>query len=131
MVGTSGSGSGTRRPRRSAGAKNKKPSQVASKVAKIEVAIPLNPAVPDPSYPVFACDWNNCQAQLHDINTLKVHVNKVHVPRETSCRWHGCPNAVRPYTGEELRKHLELAHIQPLAWQYGDGPSVNGTGEKA
>jgi hypothetical protein len=132
MVSPSVSSSATRRRGRPPSSKAKKASQVAPKAGqRIEVAIPLGLTVPDPSYPIFQCDWNNCQGQLHDIKTLKLHVNKVHISGETSCRWHGCPNAVRRLTSEELRKHLELAHIQPLAWKYGEGPSVNGTGEIA
>ncbi|KAL1969175.1 hypothetical protein VTN77DRAFT_429 [Rasamsonia byssochlamydoides] len=130
MTGANSSGSAPRRPGRPPGAKNKQPSKASLKLPKIEVAIPVPPHVPPPSYPIYQCDWDTCQAQLHDIQTLERHVTKVHIPGQTCCRWHGCPNAMRRYTGVELRKHLRLAHIQPLAWKLGDGPSVNGTGEK-
>lgn len=128
-----GAGSSDSAPRRGRppGSKNKQPSKSSLKVPKIEVAIPVPPQVPSPSYPTYQCDWDACQAQLHDIKTLERHIIKVHISGQTGCRWHGCPNAMRRYTGVELRKHMQLAHVQPLAWKFGDGPSVNGTGEDA
>jgi hypothetical protein len=123
------SGSAVRRRGRPPGTKNKHPS--VSTKPKIEVAIPIPPPVPAPSYPIFQCCWDTCQAQLHDMQTLERHVVKVHVPGQNQCRWHGCPNAMRRYNVLELPRHVHVAHVQPLAWKLGDGPSVNGTGEKA
>jgi hypothetical protein len=143
MAGTPVSGQRSGRRGRPPGAKNKKPTKAALKAVAatttaaspaktVRIAGPdptLN--VPEPSYPVFTCEWGSCPSQLHDFHTLERHVSKVHLPGQKTCQWQGCPNSTTEYSDEALKDHLAKAHIQPLAWKYGDGPSVNGTGEKA
>ncbi|CRG86593.1 Translation initiation factor IF-2 [Talaromyces islandicus] len=132
MAGAPTSGRGSGRRGRPPGAKNKNPTKAALKratagAARNAAAAPVHQAVPEPSYPVFSCEWAACPAQLHDVHTLERHVDKIHVVGQTSCRWSGCPNANTQYVGEGLEEHVHQAHIQPLAWKYGDGAAVNGT----
>lgn len=135
MAGAPTSGKGSGRRGRPPGAKNKNPTKASLKAAvagsaRSAAAAPVSQAVPEPSYPVFTCKWAACPAQLHDVHTLERHV-KVHVVGQTSCQWSGCPSANTQYVGEGLEEHVHQAHIQPLAWKYGDGATVNGTGENA
>lgn len=140
MAGTPTTGQRTGRRGRPPGAKNKNPTKAALKaLAKTTAgsstrnAQPTVPApatsVPEPSYPMFTCEWASCPAQLHDVHTLERHVFKNHIDGQQTCLWQNCPNFATEYIGEGLKEHLAKAHIQPLAWKYGDGPSVNGTGE--
>lgn len=140
MAGTPTTGQRTGRRGRPPGAKNKNPTKAALKaLAKTTAgsstrnAQPTVPApaasVPEPSYPMFTCEWASCPAQLHDVHTLERHVFKNHIEGQQTCLWQNCPNFATEYVGEGLKEHLAKAHIQPLAWKYGDGPSVNGTGE--
>lgn len=140
MAGTPTTGQRTGRRGRPPGAKNKNPTKAALKAlgkttagsstrnAQRTVAAPAT-SVPEPSYPMFTCEWASCPAQLHDVHTLERHVSKNHIEGQQTCLWQNCPNFATEYVGEGLKEHLAKAHIQPLAWKYGDGPSVNGTGE--
>jgi hypothetical protein len=141
MAGTPTTGQRTGRRGRPPGAKNKNPTKASLKaLAKttagsstrdVQSIVPAPAAsVPEPSYPIFTCEWASCPAQLHDVNTLERHAVKNHVSGQTTCLWQNCPNFATEYSGEGLKEHLTKAHIEPLAWKYGDGPSVNGTGEK-
>ncbi|KKA19472.1 C2H2 finger domain protein [Rasamsonia emersonii CBS 393.64] len=53
MAGAGSSDSAPRRPGRPPGSKNKQPSKSSLKAPKIEVAIPVPPQVPSPSYPIL------------------------------------------------------------------------------
>ncbi|KAL4925127.1 putative C2H2 finger domain protein [Aspergillus undulatus] len=85
----------------------------------------LPPAVqaPTASFPVFACRWLNCQAELHNLEALKRHLFKVHVSQQLTCGWRGCS-----FTGTlpaaVLMKHVKKEHLDSLAWKLGDGPTV-------
>ncbi|GAM37989.1 C2H2 finger domain protein [Talaromyces pinophilus] len=138
MAGTPTTGQRTGRRGRPPGAKNKNPTKAALKAlakttagsstrnAQRTVPAPAT-SVPEPSYPMFTCEWASCPAQLHDVHTLERHVFKNHIEGQQTCLWQNCPNFATEYVGEGLKEHLAKAHIQPLAWKYGDGPSVNGT----
>jgi hypothetical protein len=97
-----------------------------------------------PRYQSFKCKWQNCKADLHNLETLKKHVHKVHckqtLRRTFECLWQGCGREVTtfdPTTGTQRghhqpssfseerawRDHLELRHFGPLSWELGDGPS--------
>ncbi|KAH8700139.1 hypothetical protein BGW36DRAFT_291187 [Talaromyces proteolyticus] len=129
MTGTPTSGPGSGRRGRPPGSKNKNPTKATLKAAarSAQVAAPARLPIPDAPYPIFTCEWATCPAQLHDVHTLERHVDKAHVPGQTRCQWSRCPNSDTEYDGEDLKKHLHQAHVQALAWKYGDGPSVNGT----
>ncbi|EEA21472.1 hypothetical protein TMatcc_009116 [Talaromyces marneffei ATCC 18224] len=139
MVGTPTTGQRTGRRGRPPGAKNKNPTKATLKAlvkttagSSTRDAQPAVPApapatsVPELSYPMFTCEWASCPAQLHDVHTLERHVVKNHISGQTTCLWQNCPNLATEYSGEGLKEHLAQAHIQPLAWKYGDGASVNG-----
>ena len=94
-------------------------------------------------YQSFKCRWQNCSAELHNLETLKKHTQKVHFKFTPSgnleCLWEGCGMKV---ASEDLvtnlrierhtpmafidenkwQEHLELRHFSPLSWELGDGP---------
>jgi hypothetical protein len=140
MAGTPTTGQRTGRRGRPPGAKNKNPTKAAlkalakttagSSTRNTQPAVPAPvTSVPEPSYPMFTCEWASCPSQLHDVRTLERHVVKNHIAGQQTCLWQNCPNFATEYSGEGLTVHLVKAHIQSLAWKYGDGPSVNGIGE--
>lgn len=121
-----------RQPRQSqvkpAGGPRKEQSgdMVGTKTApRVEVAIPSSP-VP---YPVYACEWANCPAELHNVELLKKHVLKCHVPYSLTCGWRGC-TCSDMMTAAQLLEHVKTNHIGPLAWKLGDGPSMHRSGEE-
>lgn len=103
-----------------------------------------------PQYQSFKCRWQNCKAELHNLDTLKKHVFKVH-RKETwrgtlECQWDDCGREVTnvdPVTNMRMeryeplafseeakwREHLEIRHFSPLAWQFGDGPASGHSGQ--
>lgn len=118
--------------------------------------------IPEPKYQVYHCRWTRvpfsgadgfdppgpdgsfkeCKAELHNLATLRRHVQKVHGKADEEsgrwkCHWEGCGRAVAvrdgPRTtsrieavscrdGEEWKDHVEDEHIKPVAWELGDGP---------
>ena len=84
------------------------------------------PQPSSPVYHVYACEWGSCCAELHNLETLRKHVFKLHANKtgEYACRWQGCEeeddDAMESV--EALKGHLEKAHFVPLAWRLGDGP---------
>ncbi|RAK87599.1 hypothetical protein BO79DRAFT_28882 [Aspergillus costaricaensis CBS 115574] len=106
---------GKRRPGRPPGSTNK-----ARQPPQQPQQPPMSSSVP---YPVFACNWTNCQAQLHNLDGLKKHVFKVHVSQTLNCAWKGCtfPDAL---PAAVLFKHVKKEHLEPIAWKLGDGPTV-------
>jgi hypothetical protein len=95
-------------------------------------------------YQTFKCKWINCKTELHNLETLKLHVFKVH-KKETSrntleCLWSDCGKEVAssdPMSNMSLerhtphafasknawRQHIQQNHFDPLAWEQGDGPA--------
>jgi len=94
--------------------------------AKVEVSIPVS--APPVSYPVFACAWQNCQAELHNLELLRHHLLKSHIPYTITCSWSGC-DCKDPMAAAELFNHVKSKHLDQIAWKLGDGPSVPQTGE--
>ena len=105
---------------------------------------------PAPRYQSYKCEWQNCTAELHNLDTLKKHVRKVHAKENMEgsleCRWAGCATqtASRDATTNmrieryepktfsstaDRQAHLEEAHFGPLSWQLGDGPASGLSGE--
>jgi hypothetical protein len=104
-----------------------------------EVSSPLPPV----TYAEYACKWENCQARLHNLPTLKKHINKVHGKSDQkgrfTCKWENCPKMIQvadKETGEvrqmpqyhyfpnqeSMLEHVDKAHVGPIAWKLGDGP---------
>ncbi|KAL4999201.1 hypothetical protein BDV10DRAFT_59123 [Aspergillus recurvatus] len=90
---------------------------------KPKVAAPVAQPQRTLSYPVFACQWGNCQSELHNLELLEKHLFKSHVSYQITCGWKGCT-----FTGTlpaaELMKHAKKEHLDSLAWKLGDGPAV-------
>jgi hypothetical protein len=108
-----------------------------------KAAVPAHPPpATDPKFTVFKCGWEKCSAELHNLQTLRRHVNKKHGVADRSgkftCLWKECGRQVQnidatgavvqsmqhfnyPATGE-LMTHVEHRHIQPIGWELGDGP---------
>ncbi|KAL5359911.1 hypothetical protein BJX96DRAFT_63762 [Aspergillus floccosus] len=88
---------------------------------------PIGPPVP---YPVYRCYWRNCCAELHNLEMLKKHIGRTHVPHTLVCEWRDC-TVTHNMPAVELLRHVKKEHIEPIAWKLGDGPSVPRTGEQA
>jgi hypothetical protein len=97
----------------------------------------------EPKYLTYKCEWRGCLAELHNLETLNLHVLKVHKKRENGvfiCEWNRCTTSqnmddrmeVSSRSGtdthhqfeleEEWLKHISDEHMQPYAWYMGDGP---------
>jgi hypothetical protein len=75
----------------------------------------------------FKCEWHGCKAELHNTETLRRHLQVVHVraaapPR---CQWGKCADRSPPRhytTTEDLARHLDRRHLETFVWLCGDGP---------
>jgi hypothetical protein len=101
-----------------------------------------SPSVADPlaKQPSFKCKWEGCKAELHNLETLRLHVLKIHskrTPHDTiDCLWDGCgqrnfdPSPASSAGGHNnWREHVQQYHIEPLSWKLGDGPASGLSGE--
>lgn len=83
----------------------------------------------NPHFNVFICEWQGCEAELHNFTTLQKHVMVVHARNSQSrCRWAKCAERQPPHcfpTLAVLTSHIEDLHMPPIAWQVGDGPKVS------
>lgn len=94
-------------------------------VANIEVAIHREQPV---HYPIFPCKWEECTAELHNIESVRAHLIKVHIPHSLVCKWTDCGNKT-PMAAADMFTHLSSEHVSKMAWELGDGPTVPVTGE--
>jgi hypothetical protein len=104
-----------------------------------------------PKYQSFKCKWQNCKADLHNLETLRKHVQKVHRKQTLrgtlECLWDDCGkvttivdpnNGIRTqrqepfsYTDEaKWRSHLDMRHFSALSWELGDGPASGLSGKE-
>lgn len=80
-----------------------------------------------PNFVAFLCEWKECKAELHNLDTLRRHVYKVHgqdVSRQ-QCLWAKCAarQEVPAFSNhDDFKSHIEEAHLIPFAWHVGDGP---------
>jgi hypothetical protein len=103
-----------------------------------------------PQYQSYKCKWQTCKADLHNLETLKKHVFKVH-RKETlgntlECLWDDCGKEVTnydPMTNMRIerhqphsfdlesnwRGHIQQNHFDPLSWELGDGPASGVSGK--
>ncbi|KAI9810678.1 MAG: hypothetical protein M1827_006137 [Pycnora praestabilis] len=100
---------------------------------------------PEPSYTVYNCQWKECRAKLHNVDTLRKHLQKIHRARAPhgglACLWTGCSKATTEndsYSGKTETKrypydfsteaqwdnHVDKKHLESLSWKFGDGPSA-------
>ncbi|KAI7006571.1 hypothetical protein KC362_g18180, partial [Hortaea werneckii] len=81
--------------------------------------------VVEPKYQVFKCMWKDCHAELHNLETLKKHVIKLHgkpnADRKFECLWNDC-NVLLLADVTVWTNHFDRQHLQPIAWKQGDGP---------
>jgi hypothetical protein len=104
-----------------------------------------------PKYQSYKCKWQNCKADLHNLETLKKHIFKVHC-KETlrntlECLWDDCGKEVTnydPMTNMRIerhqphsfdlesnwRDHIQQNHFDPLSWELGDGPASGLSGKE-
>ncbi|GAB0135440.1 hypothetical protein EsDP_00003778 [Epichloe bromicola] len=71
----------------------------------------------------FLCEWSECKAELHNVDTLRRHVHFVHGRRHapSACRWGQCKTT--GFTNaQDWHSHLDQAHFTPFRWHMGDGP---------
>ncbi|KAF4218390.1 hypothetical protein CNMCM8980_002598 [Aspergillus fumigatiaffinis] len=110
-------------PRSSTNMVGRRPPGRPPASSKIEVTIPVTSQIP---YQVYTCGWENCQAELHNLEMLKKHIFKVHVPYTLTCQWKDCTFREN-LPAVQLYKHVLSEHVVSIAWTLGDGPSVPAT----
>ncbi|KAL9117815.1 MAG: hypothetical protein Q9187_005642 [Circinaria calcarea] len=101
-----------------------------------------------PSYQVYKCLWEGCKAELHNLETLRKHLYKLHCKQKAKetlrCLWRDCDGLEIDGPGEmiqqsqtrhaafateeEIKQHVEENHLQSLAWKLGDGPNAHPSG---
>lgn len=103
-----------------------------------------------PSFQVFNCRWRGCEAKLHNLETLRKHVFKLHAKKVNSgiddeeeaeakvpCLWSGCEqdgifsstSGPRRFASEDdWKHHVAKKHLEATAWELGDGPSAHPSG---
>lgn len=108
-------------------------------------------AVPKPSPAAldnrFKCRWKECNAVLHNLDTLRKHIGKLHRPTAAeassdgyTCWWRHCQYLVKDEDGDlrtskmfsqwsDWLKHIEKEHVTPLGQIWGDGPSTQHIGK--
>ncbi|KAL2069578.1 hypothetical protein VTL71DRAFT_14257 [Oculimacula yallundae] len=96
---------------------------------------------PEPLFFSFKCEWAGCQAELQNLETLRLHIHLLHKKRvdgKVLCLWGKCTvkqvvegdNGARKivhnypeFKGRgEWKTHLETEHLIPFSWHMGDGP---------
>ncbi|KAI1624061.1 hypothetical protein EDD37DRAFT_397031 [Exophiala viscosa] len=141
--------SGKRRGR-PPGAKNIHPSvrelkATSNQPTQFSVSVP-SPS--SPSLPLFRCRWKGCKAHLHNLDTLRQHITKVHRPSEGErkdygyiCWWRKCRYLKEDKDGlihpektfdddSEWLEHIEEDHLYSVAMKLGDGPSTKHIGKQ-
>lgn len=107
----------------------------------------------NPRFIAFRCEWENCPAELQNLETLRRHLLIVHgrpcpLSKSTSasepsdpptarpqhnlitCKWANCSlGRAQPFpTKESFASHVEAAHLAPFLWHVGDGPRNTSAG---
>lgn len=127
-------------PRKWAGQASRPGSEVSSKKKVRNTSSPA----PIPKRQVYRCRWQDCLAELHNLETLRKHVRK-HMDEfeeddDYECLWAGCGNSRIGATGTDEReplhfksaitweRHMDGRHLDQYAWDLGDGPSPHPSG---
>jgi hypothetical protein len=133
-------GTGKYTPQQSSALRNVGASEEPGRIVSRSPSV----AIRATQYQTFKCKWLTCKAELHNLETLKLHVFKVH-KKETSrntlaCLWSDCGKEAAssdPISNTSLerhtphafasenawRQHIQQNHFDPLAWEQGDGPA--------
>ena len=104
----------------------------SSKTPKLQDEESVTPSQPM-KHIVFECKWKDCFARLHNLETLRKHVHKIHGIRGPSgrleCYWEGCGKFS---FAERLLwlNHVEQSHLGPVSWSLGDGPPAGFSGKE-
>lgn len=89
---------------------------------------------PELAFNTYKCEWADCDAKLHNVDTLRKHVLRIHGKKTENgnfeCFWEECfedrsGEFDMPFffdTLEDWLEHVESTHLQPLANKLGDGP---------
>ncbi|KAL8823707.1 MAG: hypothetical protein Q9191_005619 [Dirinaria sp. TL-2023a] len=83
---------------------------------------------------VYKCRWKGCSGELHNLDTLRKHVyGHIHdfdeeENRTLYCLWEGCETSdgrsPLPFrSATSWHRHMDGRHLDPFAWELGDGPS--------
>lgn len=127
------------------GAKSKNMSVAAVQRAARQITSVTSPSPSGPHLPVFRCRWKGCKAHLHNSETLRQHISKVHGQledntNEYACWWKKCRYLKEDSEGmwqpvqtfsshKDWLKHIERDHIYPITLKQGDGPSTKHIGK--
>ncbi|KAH6679412.1 hypothetical protein B0J14DRAFT_558730 [Halenospora varia] len=107
----------------------------------------------EPKYVAYKCEWKDCIAELHNLETLHEHVSKVHGKRgkdgSWNCQWKECGETSLGYVDESIHPmfhlkqdvclftcrenwetHIKEFHLHKIAWHQGDGPKASPLGKK-
>lgn len=123
-----------------------KKQKSVSKESKRREKSSMQPSTP--SHKIYKCLWKNCPYELHNLETLRKHVRK-HRQEFTDgpfpCLWVDCgmikgstderddDEELEPleFASEEAwERHMERKHVGQYAWEFGDGPSTNPSGNQ-
>ncbi|KAG9551921.1 hypothetical protein KCU77_g16398, partial [Aureobasidium melanogenum] len=84
---------------------------------------------PEVEFNVYKCEWEDCGAELHNIDTLRKHVLKVHGKKtaegDYECAWFGCFQEDEVTAFDDMAQwmeHMESQHVKPISRTLGDGP---------
>ena len=94
---------------------------------------PAKPVVeakePEVEFNVYKCEWEDCGSELHNIDTLRKHVLKLHGKKtaegDYECAWAGCFHEDEVTAFDDMAtwmEHMETAHVKPISRDLGDGP---------
>ncbi|ETI20934.1 hypothetical protein G647_07277 [Cladophialophora carrionii CBS 160.54] len=121
--------------------------RAVAQISQMGISVPPKPM--SPINPVFRCRWKGCQAHLHNLETIRNHVSKVHHPtsellKEQNgyiCWWKKCKLLVEDEDGKlgpsqifhtrgDWLGHIEEAHLREVAQKLGYGPSLKHIGKQ-
>ncbi|KAI4743435.1 hypothetical protein E4T50_06134 [Aureobasidium sp. EXF-12298] len=84
---------------------------------------------PEVEFNVYKCEWEDCGAELHNIDTLRKHVLKLHGKKtadgDYECAWFGCFQEDEVTAFDDMAQwmeHMESQHVKPISRTLGDGP---------
>lgn len=95
----------------------------------------VEPKEPEVEFNVFKCEWEDCGAELHNIDTLRKHIVKIHgkptSENDYECAWLGCFQEDEVTAFDDMTswmEHMEKTHVKPMSHKLGDGPRVGLSG---
>ncbi|THY69606.1 hypothetical protein D6C87_09418 [Aureobasidium pullulans] len=92
-------------------------------------AVAVESKEPEVEFNVFKCEWEDCGSELHNIDTLRKHVIKIHGKKTSEddyeCAWSACFKEDEITAFDDMGSwmaHMENEHIKPITHKLGDGP---------